>query len=569
MKIKLDDDVKNNINSLYEIDPSVFEQIHLRNQYAKTASSSIKTILDQAPKEVQKPEESTSTIKQILNDADYEYRLKQNELNTVLDQLALLDAKIDRIDGELIKIDKKILSLIKEINDQINSISDAYEFQIQSGCKSDLYWENVGQTISSYTSNGSAITNDVYKVVKKPGLKIKKNYHGVKYYQKPLDRDYGYNINSTFNGTISAGSTTIAVISVGGTTNIQIGDQITDNLDNPTAFTLGNLPEVVGFGTTSAIGITTSDYFNVSVGSTILAFTGIGTTTNIYVGDYVLNSVLFPLPTQVVGFGTTTINISFISNTGIGTSSVIVPSVIVSKPGVSSATDAVIGFGTYSTYPSIQISEGAIQSLNNSPLFAIGKIEDIESNFDYTSNPSDPVKIGLMNKSEVGYGHKIEYVKNGEKPDTVLWNQILNETEPAVGAGYTVYYSGVEKWPFLYFLPNGYAPEGTIYRTSSDYDMGGVIGYTLDRPPGSPSNEVCSEYQSNINQLESELDDIISKNEPQIKQLISSSIRIRIVRDKYQLQAWGYLQASAYLRGELNELKSTESDIQSYDYESI
>ncbi|MFO0003096.1 MAG: hypothetical protein ACK559_18380, partial [bacterium] len=89
------------------------------------------------------------------------------------------------------------------------------------------------------------------------------NYYGAKYYKRPKDRDYGSSaVKELPSASVGIGSTYMIVYDSTTTTQgftilsgIQTGDTITDSIEQPTIFVIGQLPEVVGFGSTSLLGI--------------------------------------------------------------------------------------------------------------------------------------------------------------------------------------------------------------------------------------------------------------------------------------------------------------------------
>ena len=80
---------------------------------------------------------STNFIVEQQQELDY----KITEVQTLKDQLTLMDVRIDRYDTIIGNIDKQIIPLIAEINVAISSVKTAYDSRIDAGCKSDLYWE--------------------------------------------------------------------------------------------------------------------------------------------------------------------------------------------------------------------------------------------------------------------------------------------------------------------------------------------------------------------------------------------------------------------------------------------
>jgi hypothetical protein len=202
----------------------------------------------------------------IIADQQEELNRKLAEVEMLKDQLTIMDVKIDRFDTLIENIDREIIPFIDEINVAIASVKTAYDARIAAGCKSDLYWEQIGT--KSYRYGGLYSDDIIYQCKKNPNVRTDYGRYGAKYYRKPQNQDYGANIVKEFLGTISIGSTSLAIISSDGTSNLQVGDTITDNIDNPTVFSSANLPSIVGFGTTAIVGTSTQFSGTISVGST-------------------------------------------------------------------------------------------------------------------------------------------------------------------------------------------------------------------------------------------------------------------------------------------------------------
>ena len=563
MKIKLDKSIEDTIDSNYKIAPSVFREIEQRRQSAEIAQNSISTILNDAPTKPSDPEKSSSITTQLINDANYQYKLNENQLKSVLDLLSLLDVSIDKIDDIIKKLDIKALPLIDEINVAIKNVELAYNKVIESGCKSNLIWSRIPNT-SWYDAITGSKTISNYEVIKDPAQRELLKYYGIKYYQKPLNRDYGYTIISEFDASILVGSYNLAVLGAGGTIGIQTGDEITDNINSPEAFNIGSLPTVVGFGTTNILGITTTIVGNISIGSSTISYTGIGSTENILIGNYVINPDVFTSDTQVIGFNTTTTIITYTdigSSTSI-TTSIVVPGIALSKVSIGSITNGSIGFGTYSEYESIILSNPSNLTIDNQLFTAIRKDADITTNFNYTNTPIDPIMVGIINYQRVGIGHKAQLVNNEYNPGPAKWREVLGKPEPKIGAGTLTYYTGVQSWPYNPVI--GYASEDTIYSFSGV----GTPSYTSISPTGI-SSSTCVSYASSIIAVEDELQRIINKNVPQIEKFITASLPLRSSRDGEESKAWSYLQSASYLRSKMNELQSNIDALKSFDYNSL
>ena len=232
---------------------------------------------------------------------DLATRLKQSEDTkaAILRMLALKDIKIDAIDEMIVNIDKAIPGLLKNINDNVLPVRQAYDARINNGCRSDITWE-----IQQVTEDDDGAEVVVYEVVKN-NTRNQVNYYGQKYYRKPSNRDYGANIITEITGNVKqepgSGISTVAVISVGGTEGIKVGDIVTDNLDFPEIFPIGGLPRVTGFGTTTVLGITTTIQGNIGVGSDFFVAVGAGSTLAVAVGAAVSMFNVLPEGTTVIG----------------------------------------------------------------------------------------------------------------------------------------------------------------------------------------------------------------------------------------------------------------------------
>jgi hypothetical protein len=545
----------------------------------------------------------TSITATIIEDQQKELDRKLAEVEVLKDQLTIMDVKIDRIDVLIENIDKEIIPLIDEINAAITSVKNAYDARITAGCKSDLYWDETGK--NEYKFFGITFFNTIYVCKKNPNVKTDYGYYGAKYYRKPQNQDYGANIVKEFLGTISVGSTSLAIISSDGTTDLEVGDTITDNVDNPTVFSPSNLPSIVGFGTTAIVGSSSTSFGgSISFGSTTIAKTGVGTTGDINIGDTVsLFNVLAP-NTTVAGIGTTTTtqlvwNPNF-GGAGVGSmisTSVIVSSIIVSSTAIGSTTNGTFGVGILSTFPSIILSGGAIKTVSDTNFTDIRTTQTQATTFDYSNNPVDPVTIGIMGNNTLGLGHKLVRVNNGSpvgpfqwrevmtssfanKPDTQLNDdeKYLRETypEPPCGAGAATYYPGNNLWPIknTFTFGIGGLPASS---TSSTYAQEGDtvnVGIGFTSPFGidyanvssiNPNAGVCNPLDTAITNAETNRDAIIARNTPKIDSLISSASALRSIRDKMEGQAFSILQGRVYGDVEVNNLKAELAALRSKD----
>lgn len=566
MVIKLDKRNQCTIDRLYASPASIFKENDSRVRKFKEKEKEAQTILNEAPEEIKEPEKTDSFTQNLINDAKYQLKLKENELATIKDLLLKLDVSIDETDEVIQNIDKCANVLIDEINEQITVIKSLYDERVSIGCRNSLRWEYVRDGVVRFSANDSPTPVSVYEVVEDVG-KIENHYYGLKYYRKPLNIDYGFTAIKDFTGYIKKQSNELAIIGSGGTSKIQIGDKITNDLDgnDTSTFTTNVSPIVIGFGTTSVIGIHTSISGIISLGSTILAVTGIGSEENpdlddydIKLNDYVVNLTGIATDSKVIGIGTTSISVSYINNSGnLINVNAIYPSVILDKQAFESVNNEIIQFGTYSTYPSLILNDTATATVDREVFDVVRQTEDLSLEFDPTKSPFSPVTIGIIkNKNQFGYGHTVKLINNGHPSKPREWNIFMNEDEPKVGNEPAVYYEGNTAWPIY----NGVhvTKPGSFY---SFYNTNPVVlgTATTNRAPGfdpiNPNSQTCISYASSITAEEAKLEVIKDNNLKRIQKLISAASVLRTNRDSQELRAWGFLQSIAYLQSEIKTLK--------------
>jgi hypothetical protein len=536
---------------------------------------------------------STNFIVEQQEELDY----KLAEVQTMKDQLALMDVRIDRYDAIIGNIDKQIIPLVKEINDSIDVVKTAYDNRITAGCKSDLYWELT--STKSYFSSFSPIVLTTYTCKKNPDVRTDYGYYGAKYYRRPQNQDYGSNIVREFLGTIGSGSTALAVLGIDGTSELLVGDDIVDNIDNPVIFSSNNLPTIVGFGTTSIVGVTTDFGGSVSFGSTIIADVGVGTTIGLNIGDSIILSGILDTGTTVVGFGTTTIEVNNVWNPNTGsfiTTDATADSLIISIAAVGTGTGT-FKVGPLVTYPTLILDAVALSSGTNVNFTNIRTTQIDTTSFDYSNNPIDPVTVGILNYNTISLGHKLVRVNDGSpigpfqwqevmtaefagKPDSQLneSEQYLRETypEPACGADYARYYPGNNEWPvkstFTYGI-GGYPAISTSFSYANEGDA--VVSFGLTSLFGigyanvssiNPSAGICNALTAAITAAEANRDAIIARNLPKIDSLITASNPLRDIRNTMESRAFAMLQGRVYGDVEVNKLKQNLSILKSTDY---
>lgn len=584
--MSLSTETQQEISQIYESVAQYFASTGVSQNYYQNPNqnlSELQQTLDD--KRNEKVEKRTTLTETFIDDLNQQVKYKTSEVEMLKNQLLLLDLKIDGYDTIIRNIDKGIIVLLDEINDSINSVKTAYETRVSAGCSSDLHWLPV--YTRTYNIKTSPYTVLTYLCTKNSNLREDYNYYGVKYYRKPLNQDYGSNIIEEFSGTISLGSSSLAIVGSATTFKYQIGDTIVDNIDNPVVFSSINLPKIVSFGTTSLVGTSTDFGGTISFGSTIIAHVGVGTTVGINTGDTISLSGVTAPNTTVVGFGTTTISLtnvwdpdgggpgvgSFISTTGVTNS------LIISIASIGSTTNGNFKVGLLTSYSSINLSNISISSAENSNFTVIRSTQNSDTEFDYTNNPIDPVTIGIMNNNSVGFGHSLKLVNNGSPIGPFQWKEVLGAEfapEPDCGASYVSYYPGNNSWPTkIEFIYSGvgfvigsittYAQEGdtvSVGLGSTPSKFG--IGYT-GTSQLNPSAGTCNPLNTAIANAITSRDNIISINGQKINGLINASSALRRLRDKFESHAFSILQGRIFADVELNVLKQDLAALQATD----
>ena len=503
----------------------------------------------------------------ILEELKQKLKYAKDSRNAVLDQLKLKDVSIDKIDVLIGNIDKQIPPLLKNINDKIDELKAAYDARISNGCRNDLKWE----IVASGTNFRTSTSYTTYKCVKDSSLRQQQNYYGQKYYRKPLNRDFGSNLIAELTGNIGVSSNILAVVSAGGTEGINIGDTVTDNLDGPTVFTLGNLPTVVGFGSTSTVGFTTTLVGNIGLGSDRFVNVGIGTTLAAPIGSSVSFTGVLPEGTTIIGIGTADTVVEFYdeplrTNTSI---TVTAPTLILSNVATAATTNGTLHVGIGSTVPSLILSENANTDSYNGLFSVIRSTEDIDSDFDFEKSPLDPVTVGILG-SQAGIGHKTIIVNNGSPQGPAQWREQQQDPEPSIGAGNVVYYTGNTSWPIVTSGAGigavaSYAVEGQVLVSTSSTLGTSATATVTSVSPLNPPVSTCNTSDSTISSAETALTNAINANINELQRLNGLASSLREVRDKMELEAYGMLQGAAYEKSEVNKIQNQINSITGSD----
>ena len=555
-----------------------------------------------------------SNSSDIIEEYKLEIIRKKNQLNNLLDQLSLIDIKLDKYDGLIDPIDESTLPLSGEVNASVDAVKAAYDARIASGCRTDLKWVEIESptpfNIGQYK---------VWEVQKNPDTYDYKPKVGLKYYKKPLDRDYGSTLVAEFYANVSSGSTIIAITDEDGNPTsrppeLKINDTISDDIDNPSIYSPGNLPEIVGFGETISVGVITSLIGGISTGSNVFNNFGAGSFVGIKTGMTLVhlgvgtNPPVIPYLTTITGFGSASQPIEYYGEDGVlETSLLTVNTLILSANATDYIEEGEFFVGILTNYSAVFLSTEASRSGLTTDLIALRVDSQIYKGFDYTKSPNSPIKIGIIGSSTVGTGGSVYFDESGienefdkykpgktyvdstkknkndclYKSDGTLrsnttWNkdtrECIRNAEPEVGAGRGGYNIGTTQWPTIKTSNGGdppiytikYAPEGTrvtVAATATD-----VIGYAAGPPPLGVFPPNCSSFDNTINNSLNSYTQTRNKNVPAIKQTASISNKLRKQREKLQRYAWSILQSASKLDEEITELEAVISDISNFDF---
>ena len=542
---------------------------------------------------------STSTSgkkkQRIIDSLAADQKSKEVQLEQIKDLVLLIDIDLDMYDELIVNIDKQIPSLIKEINDATDEVDAAYEARIAQDVRSELKWVVTGQT-KNFTKGGANNTTTTTWQVVKNNTKQTINKYAAKYYKTPKDRDYGGSAVRDINDAKIGFESTILQSNRSAKDgngkfldhiDIEIGDTITDSIENPQIFTVGNLPEVVGFGTTSVLGIKTTFGGNIAFGSTVIAYAGINTTAGIAVGDPISLTNVIQDDTVVVGIATTTTNLVGENTLGVTTSvEVDTTAVIISKTAVGATDNAIFNVGIFTDFPTFTLSDQAASGTDSDNFHVLRFTNDAEigPDFDVTRGGENPVEVGIIeDANKTGYGRSIYLVNNGDPTGTKSFTEFV-DPEPKVGGGFVSYYVGNFEWP-IKAIPQG-VNQNTgqpSYWTYEYQDLGSTLvvvtgagattpsagAGTTDAGELNPSQSVKDAADALIAEKEAALASIKAKNLPKINDLIAKSKALRRIRDDKQSQAWNYRRGQGDLANKIKQSKKDQKDLTKTDLDEF
>lgn len=318
----------------------------------------------------------------------------EEDLKNFQQQILVIDAQKEPYDNAVVVIDKEIYETIETINDSMYATQTAYQNRINSGCKSDLVWtlssidggtgyynfvarklsstgypETTGLVVGAAASVGildpTTSTVVYYPTETKVGLQTQ-NLYAMVYYYQPYLKDIGDTTVGTFVGKIGIASTELAIIST--TPDELIPEFAIDNLVtcSKQGVFVSQTNKIVGFGTTTITGVSTSTFYSII---------GIATTS--------LTTRTLILETATVGF--------------------------------SSLPEADGSFVNYTVVVSPSDPEELIPKFKYQVKF--------------TKNPYSPEEIGIITPENFGRGYKLKINNKGYPSATQSWKPELKGTE--------------------------------------------------------------------------------------------------------------------------------------------
>tara|TARA_B100001939_G_scaffold347836_1_gene370857 strand:- start:2726 stop:4363 length:1638 start_codon:yes stop_codon:yes gene_type:complete len=543
-----------------------------------------------------------TTPKKISKRLRKERKSKDSQIDQMKEQLAITDAIIDEYDELINKIDGKINPLLEPINNLIDEIKAAYDQRIAQNSRSNLYWEK-STTQGNKATQGEDIVTYVCK--KDPSQYRFLGYYGAKFWRYPKNREYGANVIDEFSqASIAQTSSTLFVFDQiyndTGWTNsgIATGDIITDDLQEPTIWPSGNLPRVVGIGTSivdayrfPSSGFTTSGTTRIYGDWKV----GLGLTDgNFNVGDrlYADEDGILQNNSSITAFGQSPGEIEYIDENGnVGTFTTTLSYIDIDKT-VTASIAATTGFtfsvGIMSTYNALFLDRTPTIGTSFDSFIVVRGPDNADFIFDATKNPIDPVSIGIAKGKDVGKGHRLELINNGVEKTKANWREVRQEPEPAVGNGRASYYEGHAKWP-VYTEDDGqggvatqyYATEGTTVIVNGSYASGTIdpelettntynmtVGFS--NVPGF-GQSVPSEAAINqtIANKEQELADLIAESTPKINHYINAAKTLRSLRNEDETQAWSFLQGMGYVKEKQKTLKADADALDDFNWDDV
>jgi len=517
---------------------------------------------------------SSGTADKIIAKISREVKRQNQELSDLDNLVIEKQADIEEYDEMLVALDNKMKGYVDQINEKIQDVATAYEAEITAGCKSGLKWVKTG--ITTVGAGSSDYDQATWTAIRIESTTF--NKYGLQYEKKPSNRNYNLNIVGEYGGSVSTGKTELLIDSLNysaftpdeeGNQNVQnfsqlsglqVGDFVTDDVSEPTVFTSGSLPTIVGFS--SAVNAFSSGIKTSFTGSAVLGqdLIAIQSSTidemGLSIGDHIYRQNVTSSEaakeyssTTIVGFATTSIVInSYLEGTGAGTTTILTQAVRISNnilAGVSTVS-FLVGVGT--PVPTVVMSSAPTGILTGGN-FSFIRSTDLYTSFSIDKSPIDPVVVGIIGvNGSSGTGERLSLVNNGNGSTIQSYSEVRGESKPAVGNGYVSYRVGTTTWPILPFT-GAYAQEGDVAIGNSTF-----VPTSTSTPPTASG---CATLATDVSNALTARTNIISSNIPLINKYIGPRNIIGDGRTKDQLSAWSYLQAKNFVASKI----STNSNV--------
>jgi len=541
-----------------------------------------------------------SPSQEVIAELELELERKIKEREAILDELSLIDLQIDKYDVLIKEIDREALVAATFLNNEVYNVKSAYDSRIESGVRSNLKWELQSSVSLGF---GSLQTNiKTYKVVENLETQVSKGLYGLKYYKNPSNRDYGSNYIADFNGNISSGSTIMAVLPgtaieenlsaysediLGeGELTAKIGDTVVDDIDSPLYFSPTNLPTIVGFGSTSILGIVTSVVGGISTGSNEFVHFGAGDFSMIEVGQYLIGPKITgfasvfdesPLPPKITSFGTASIDLEYFDEDGnFTTDSFTANTFILDKVSVNGLEEGTFSIGIITTCQAYFLSTVSLGSTTLESFSVYRFDEDIDADFDDEKDPSNPVEIGVINLQNLGEGSLVEYISGGSKEGQKKYDKYEynkkgeKKEEPDIGPGTVTWNVGTNEYPIVggggfFGVAPSYASLGTTIKIQSKTTgISSTPQYSSSPPSGTPGS---GSYDSAISSAESSLASAESgESSSMATSAVIASAGLRKERNEKEMYAWSLLQGASAARKRISEIRTTLKSLNNTDY---
>ena len=436
------------------------------------------------------------------------------------EQILITDALKEEYDSAVIAIDRDLFNEINYVNSTIVGVQSAYQDRIDAGCRSDLFWRVVGINTSTgdyslvvdklsvvgygtsvaFLDSSGGITTYADGTIEIPGV-VGDNLHAIKYYDEPYLKDIGDTTIGSFIGTVGFASTILSVVSQSSDeliSSFEVGNLV---LCSKNGVFSGDSNTIVGFGSTTITGITTT------------------------------------LMNEVVGIATTSLDVATII-----------------------LENATIGF---SSLPESDGSYVDFTVVTDPTTFESNTSTRFRYEVKFTKNPFSPQKIGVLDSTNLGIGTFIEYDNSAKPSSTQSWKPELEGTqksgetikEPKVGAGRIYNIVGFTSEPTYLGIPQ---PDGATLTTPT---LTGL--YTPISPP-SGCAAVETSLTDAISIRDTAESDLTTGFNA-IESKVSAANALRKERADYSLKIWGLRQSIGGEGERLDDYEALEAYIEQID----